>query len=457
MLAPAQPDVAALEADGLFARFESSPSGLSSDEAHRRLRQSGPNELPAPQPAHPARLFLAQVTHTLALLLWAGSGLAFLAGLPQLGWAILAIIAINAVFSFWQEYRASRLVEALHRRLPAAVRVRRDGIEQRVPAPDLVPGDMLIVHRGDRVAADARLFRASDLRLDYSSLTGESEAVERTAPATQETALADATSCENRIIRAVKGRLLLPTALSDTPGTDPMDASFSPLRNGATRIALALAVSTTAALAIHFLPSAVAIVLISVAIAAGVWATTTAMATVRDRRTARLEAVPRFGTSSAPRNIYDLETGFCSEWYFLLRLEEEVARSKRTGHNFVLLIVEPRRRLGQGVRNRLLRCLEGSFRSADRVGRLGELRFAALLVGCELEGARAVSRRITASVGRANIQVRAAAYPHDGQDWRGLLTAAGGTSSDLYPTSEPIWTPGGLSAFDRDTHEREAA
>jgi magnesium-transporting ATPase (P-type) len=159
------------------------------------LRRSGPNELPAPRPTHPARLFLAQVTHTLALLLWAGSGLAFLAGLPQLGWAILAIIAINAVFSFWQEYRASRLVEALHRRLPAAVRVRRDGIEQRIPAPDVVPGDMLIVNRGDRVAADARLFRAADLRLDYSSLTGESAAVERTAPATREASLTDATNC----------------------------------------------------------------------------------------------------------------------------------------------------------------------------------------------------------------------------------------------------------------------
>jgi GGDEF domain-containing protein len=236
-----------------------------------------------------------------------------------------------------------------------------------------------------------------------------------------------------------------------------MDASYSPLRNRAIRIALALSVSGAAAGAIQFLPSTFAIVLVSVAIAAGVWSSSSAMATAHAQRTARLEALPRFGSSYAAKNIYDVETGFCSEWYFLLRLEEEVERSKRTGHNFVLLNIEPRRRLGNRVRNRFLRCLEGTFRSTDRVGRLGDLRFAALLVGCELEGARAVTRRITASVGRANIQVRVAAYPHDGQDWRGLLTAAGGTPSDLYPTSDPIWTPGATSVFDRDARGREAA
>ncbi|MDZ4278558.1 MAG: cation-transporting P-type ATPase, partial [Dehalococcoidia bacterium] len=110
--------------------------------------------MPAPPPPHPLHLLFQQVTHTLALLLWAGAGLAFLARLPQLGWAILAIVLLNGLFSFWQEYRSSRLVEALHRRLPSAVRVRRDGREHRIEARDLVPGDLLILQRGDRVAAD---------------------------------------------------------------------------------------------------------------------------------------------------------------------------------------------------------------------------------------------------------------------------------------------------------------
>jgi Ca2+-transporting ATPase len=194
-MVPAGSGVPALEISELFTRYESSPAGLGRDEARERMHRSGPNELPTPRPPHPVRLLIAQATHTLALLLWAGGALAFLASLPQLGWAILAIVAINAVFSFWQEYQASRLVEALHRSLPAAVRVRRDGIEQRIPAREVVPGEVLIVQRGDRVAADARLFQAADLRLDYSSLTGESEPVERTAALSTEGSLADAANC----------------------------------------------------------------------------------------------------------------------------------------------------------------------------------------------------------------------------------------------------------------------
>src|SRR3990172_6239828 len=181
---PAQPaaeEIVAVDAPELFARYESSPEGLSGEEAHRRLRRYGPNELPSPRPPHPLRLLFSQVSHTLALLLWAAAALAFLAGLPQLGWAILAIIGINALFSFWQEYRAGRLVEALHKRLPQVVRVRRDGIEQRIRGGGGGRGALLLARRGDRVAAAARLVRAVDLRLDYSTLTGESEPLERRA------------------------------------------------------------------------------------------------------------------------------------------------------------------------------------------------------------------------------------------------------------------------------------
>ncbi len=188
-------EILSLDAAALFARLGSSPAGLTSEEAARRLRSYGPNELPTPRPPHPLRLLFAQVSHTLALLLWAAAGLAFLAGLPQLGWAILAIIGINAGFSFWQEYRAGRLVEALRGRMPQAVRVRRDGVEQRISAGELVPGDALIVRRGDRVAADARLVEAVDLLLDYAVLTGESEPVERSAGAAEAASLADAGNC----------------------------------------------------------------------------------------------------------------------------------------------------------------------------------------------------------------------------------------------------------------------
>src|SRR5574341_2134026 len=168
-------EITGLGGNELLARLDSRPRGLTSEEAARRLRRFGPNELPPPRPPNPAGLLIAQVTHTLALLLWAAAVLAFLAQLPQLGWAILAIILLNAGFSFWQEYRAGQVVESLRRRMPLASRVLRDGVEHRVKVRELVPGDVIVLQRGDRVPADARVLKDSGLRLDYSILTGRSE------------------------------------------------------------------------------------------------------------------------------------------------------------------------------------------------------------------------------------------------------------------------------------------
>lgn len=145
----------------LLARLDSGSEGLTSEEAARRLRRFGTNELPPPRPPSPLRLLMAQVTHTLALLLWAAAVLAFLADLPQLGWAILAIILLNAGFSFWQEYRAGQVVESLRRRMPLASRVLRDSVEHRIKVRELVPGDIIALQRGDRVPADARVLKDS--------------------------------------------------------------------------------------------------------------------------------------------------------------------------------------------------------------------------------------------------------------------------------------------------------
>ena len=188
-------EVPGLAQDELLARLGSTTLGLSTREAEQRLRRHGPNELPSPRPPHPLRLLVGQITHTLALLLWAAAGLAFAAGLPQIGWAVIAIVLINGVFSFWQEYRASQLVQALHRRLPAGSRVFRDGVEHRTSVREIVPGDLIILHRGDRVPADVRLLKSSNLRADYSILTGESEPVIRVAEDRRLVELADAGNC----------------------------------------------------------------------------------------------------------------------------------------------------------------------------------------------------------------------------------------------------------------------
>jgi magnesium-transporting ATPase (P-type) len=119
-----------------------------------------------------------QVSHPLALLLWAAGFLAFVVGTPTLGWAILGVIALNALFAFVQERQAVRAVEALRAYLPVQARAMRDGREQVVPARELVPGEVLLVEEGERVSADARLLDGA-VDVDMSTLTGESLPVSR--------------------------------------------------------------------------------------------------------------------------------------------------------------------------------------------------------------------------------------------------------------------------------------
>jgi Ca2+-transporting ATPase len=161
----------------VLALLGSGPAGLAAAEAARRARLIGPNRIERIHRRSLALRFLEQLWSLFALLLWAGGLLAFLAGLSELGWAVFAVILINGVFSFLQEYRAERAVEALQRLLPHEVTVLRDGREQRAPATALVPGDVIRLAEGDQVPADGHVLDADGLRVDQSLLTGESQPV----------------------------------------------------------------------------------------------------------------------------------------------------------------------------------------------------------------------------------------------------------------------------------------
>ncbi len=165
----------------VFTRLASRPAGLTAEEAAARLVRTGPNELEEVAGPSLLRGFLTNVTHLMAWLLWLAGGLALLAELPQLAVAVWVVNVINGVFSTWQEHRAERAVQALRRLLPALCRVLRDGVEVAVPSAELVVGDVLLLAEGDRISADARLVTAHELRVDQSSLTGESHPVRRTA------------------------------------------------------------------------------------------------------------------------------------------------------------------------------------------------------------------------------------------------------------------------------------
>ena len=153
--------------------------GLTSAEAALRMRRDGPNVLPEARRASWLRLLAAQLTHLLALLLWVASGLAVLAGMPELAAAIVVIIVLNGVFAFWQEYRADRSAQQLRALLPASTRVLRDGRLGLVDAAELVVDDVVMLEAGDRVAADLSVVSARGLDMDESLVTGESGSVSR--------------------------------------------------------------------------------------------------------------------------------------------------------------------------------------------------------------------------------------------------------------------------------------
>jgi calcium-translocating P-type ATPase len=166
-----------LSGEDLLVLLGSAPAGLPEGEAARRLALCGPNRIERIRRRSLVGRLLEQLTSFFAVLLWIGGAFAVLAGMPQLGWSIFAVIVINGVFSFLQEYRAERAAEALQQLLPQEITALREGREQRVPAAQLVPGDVVRLQEGDQVPADGQLLAAEGLRVDQSALTGESHPV----------------------------------------------------------------------------------------------------------------------------------------------------------------------------------------------------------------------------------------------------------------------------------------
>ncbi len=167
----------------VFPALQSRPEGLSQAEAAERLLQWGPNAISEVRGKPLYVRLLTNFTHLMALLLWVGGLVALVAQMPQLAFAIWLVNLINGAFSFWQEFRAEKATEALKQLIPHYVRVLRDGQESRILAEELVPGDVMLLAEGDRVSADARLVQEAELRVDQSTLSGESHPARKTSDA----------------------------------------------------------------------------------------------------------------------------------------------------------------------------------------------------------------------------------------------------------------------------------
>ncbi len=158
-----------------------SVSGLSQREAERRLLEHGPNQLADRKKASPVKLLLSQFTDIMVIILMISTAISAFMGEITEAATIIAIVTLNAVLGFIQEYRTEKTMEALKSLTAPEAKVIRDGRQVSIPAHRVVPGDLIILEAGDRIAADAVLLDSSNIQADESLLTGESVPVEKSA------------------------------------------------------------------------------------------------------------------------------------------------------------------------------------------------------------------------------------------------------------------------------------
>jgi len=193
-------DIWAISEEQIYEELGTSPKGLTEDEAFARLQKHGHNSLPTKVGRPLIFKFLDQFTTLFAIMLEAAAVLVFFAAMLSHGSdrqdqinvmiAIIGVVLLNGVIGFFQEYRAEKATEALQKLVPANAKVVRDGEVTIVAAADLVPGDVIVLEEGDSISADARVVRQYEMSTINIALTGESDAVRKTADAIIEEELA---------------------------------------------------------------------------------------------------------------------------------------------------------------------------------------------------------------------------------------------------------------------------
>ncbi|MDQ3665500.1 MAG: cation-translocating P-type ATPase [Acidobacteriota bacterium] len=162
-----------------LARLKSTPRGLTVAEAARRLDDFGPNELQAAGLVSPWTILFEQFKNVLIIILLFATALSAFLGHGIEAVAITVIVLFAVVLGFVQEYRAERAIEALREMAAPAAMVIREGRERRVPARELVPGDIILLATGNKVPSDVRLVEAVNLQTVEAALTGESAPVQK--------------------------------------------------------------------------------------------------------------------------------------------------------------------------------------------------------------------------------------------------------------------------------------
>lgn len=154
--------------------------GLTTDQARQALSRNGPNQLPEKQQTSALEVLIKQFQNPLSYLLLGAIILSAVIGDKLDTFLIAAILVLNTILGFWQEYKASRELEALRKLEVEYCRVERDGQQIEIAASEIVPGDLVILESGDRIPADGRVLESYSLEVNESILTGESLPVRKT-------------------------------------------------------------------------------------------------------------------------------------------------------------------------------------------------------------------------------------------------------------------------------------
>jgi sodium/potassium-transporting ATPase subunit alpha len=172
----------------VFSVLAGRSDGLTDSEVQDRQLQVGKNTFEVRDRWKWIRLLTKQFTNFFTILLNVSAAICFVAhhiqpgeSMNVLGWALLGVSLLNAMFSFFQEYRAEKAMEALKKFLPPQVIVRRQSQAVKILADEIVPGDLLIIAEGDRIPADARLIKCDELVVNNAPLTGEAKPLALTA------------------------------------------------------------------------------------------------------------------------------------------------------------------------------------------------------------------------------------------------------------------------------------
>src|SRR4030095_2485667 len=161
-------------AEEVLVQLGSAATGLSTREAAQRLATNGPNELKEGERVSPWQICLGQFKSLIIWILIVAGVISGVLGEAVDAIAILAIVVLNALIGFYQEFNAEKSIAALKKMTAPRAKVRREGKVTSIPASEIVAGDIIELEAGDLVAADARLLEAASLKCIESALAGES-------------------------------------------------------------------------------------------------------------------------------------------------------------------------------------------------------------------------------------------------------------------------------------------